>query len=90
MQEENFMIYSTNPNQRRGEKLDKNHARLYMYVTDDKFELPLVVACSAQELADTLGFKYNTVVAGISRYKNGKRNTRYRVVDVEIEDTDFE
>lgn len=57
---------------------------LYLYVTNDKYELPLIVADSVRELADTLGKSVHTINSAFCRERQGKiKNTRYKKVDVE-------
>ena len=58
---------------------------LYLYTTGDKYELPLVVADTAQGLADKLGKTRNGILSCISHGK-GKANQRYHRVYVEDED----
>ncbi len=40
---------------------------IYMWISKDKYELPLAVADTAQELADIVGTTKNTVLSSISR-----------------------
>lgn len=60
--------------------------KLYMYVENDKYELPLVVACSMKELAQAVGCKYDTVKSQLSRQRHGLKVTRFKEVEVELED----
>ena len=56
---------------------------LYMMVTDDELELPLVVADSAQELADIIGRSVNTIYSGISHEKHGRiKSSIYKKVEI--------
>ena len=56
---------------------------LYMMVTDDELELPLVVADSAQELADIIGRNVNTIYSGISHEQHGRiKRSIYKKVEV--------
>ena len=57
---------------------------LWMQVTDDKYELPLVVAKSAGELARLTGQKRSSICSCISHAE--KRGGRSRYVRVIIED----
>lgn len=61
--------------------------RLYLYVSKDKYELPMIVADSAGELAKMLGVKINTIYCGISNERAGRWKSRYKVV--EVDDADF-
>lgn len=57
---------------------------LWMQVTKDKYELPLVVARSARELARMTGRKSATICAAIIRAK--ERGGRCQYVKVEVDD----
>lgn len=51
---------------------------IYMMVSDDKYELPLCIADSAQELADKVGVSRNAITAHICRSKKGQvKKIRY-------------
>ena len=50
---------------------------VYMYVSDDEYELPLAVADSSKELAEILGIKKNTVEVMLCR-----KNKQYKKVCV--------
>lgn len=57
--------------------------KLYMMVTDDELELPLVVADSAQELADIIGRNVNTIYSGISHEQHGRiKRSIYKKVEI--------
>ena len=56
---------------------------LWLEVTQDDFELPLIVAHSAQELADKTGTNVNNIHKCVSRLKKGEIH-RGRFVKVEI------
>ena len=49
----------------------KGMKKLYLYVTRDDYELPLIVADSAEELAQILGTTKNTVLSCISHNRKG-------------------
>jgi hypothetical protein len=56
---------------------------VYMMVTDDELELPLVVADSAQELADIIGRNVNTIYSGISHEQHGRiKRSIYKKVEI--------
>lgn len=57
--------------------------KLYLLVTQDKLELPLIVADSVKELAVKCGCTENAISVGISYKKNGGKS---RFVKVEVED----
>ena len=46
---------------------------LWMMVSSDKYELPLIVCDSAAELSRIVGVTENTIYSQISRVKAGKR-----------------
>ena len=58
---------------------------MYMAVTADEYELPLVVASNAQELADKLNTTIGNVYSTASKGMSGKRNG-YKIVRVRDED----
>lgn len=63
------------------------HEWVWLAVTPDKYELPLVAEASAELLARKLGVTKNAVMSGASQYKKGKEsgNTKgYRVTRVEL------
>ena len=51
---------------------------LYLLVTTDKYELPLAVADSKEELAQIAGVSVGTISAILSRRKLAKRPGRYK------------
>ena len=56
---------------------------VYMAVTADKFELPVAVADTAEELAQMLGVKAQSVRVGVGGYKNNVlRRTKYVAVNI--------
>lgn len=59
-------------------------AAIWMSVTKDEFELPLVVADSAAELARILGLTRCAVSSCISKARDN--GTRCKYVKVEVED----
>lgn len=59
---------------------------LWMKVTMDKYELPLVVATSARELARCIGVSKTTVSSVVSNAK--RRGGRCCYVKVEVDDDD--
>ena len=62
--------------------------RLYMLVTKDQYELPLVVAGSAEELAKRVGVSPKSIYSAIWKAEKYGRKCKYRVVDVEDEAED--
>lgn len=61
--------------------------RLYLYVTDDKYELPLVVADSVAELARKVGRNESSISSMISKRARGIwPNSRFVRVDLEEEE----
>ncbi len=57
--------------------------RLYMYVTKDKYELPIAVADSKKELAQMLERSVNSVQSCFSKKHRG-------YIDLEVEDDESE
>lgn len=66
--------------------------KLYVAVTPDEYELPMIVADSAAELARRCGCKVHQVQNGITRNKHRQgrkfynKATRYSFHLVEVED----
>lgn len=60
--------------------------QIWMFVTKDKYEMPLAVADSVGELGQLIGRKKSTICSAMSRAK--RRGTRCRYVKVEVEDDD--
>ena len=60
---------------------------VWLEVTQDKYELPVLVALSAGELARRAGVHKSTVSSSASRYNKGMRK-RARFLKVEVEDDD--
>lgn len=56
---------------------------IYMKVTDDKYEFPIVMADSMKELANALGVSLSAVSHGLKRYYSGSRRTCYRKVVID-------
>jgi hypothetical protein len=53
---------------------------VWMKVTNDKYELPVLVADSAPELAKMLGCSPNNIYSSLSHAKHRRQNTTYRKV----------
>lgn len=66
--------------------LNRKKQHIWMKVTNDEYEFPLVIADSAQELADKLGITKNSIHASMTRYRKGERYSPYRVVELEEEE----
>ena len=58
---------------------------VWMKVTNDKYELPVLVADSAPELAKMLGCSPNSIYSSLSHAKHRRQNTTYRKVVVNEE-----
>ena len=56
--------------------------KLYLYVTKDEYELPLVVEETAAALAGKVGTTPNVVYSGISRELRGGPRSRFKKVEV--------
>ena len=59
---------------------------VWMLVTNDKYELPLIVAKSAGELARLTGQRRSNIASAICHAE--KRGARCKYVRVEVEDDD--
>ena len=58
--------------------------KLYIAVAPDKYELPIAVAGSVQELSRMAGASCNTIASSISHSRqNGRKRSRYHRVEVE-------
>lgn len=55
----------------------KKPKNLWVYVSDDELELPLVVTDTAKELADKVGVDKNTIVSAISHARTRGYRSRY-------------
>lgn len=56
---------------------------VWMVVTEDEYELPLVIAESPTELAKIIGTKPDTIRSCYSHYKNGRvKHCKFRKVEV--------
>lgn len=60
---------------------------VYMVVTADQYELPIVVEDTVKELAHKLGLKPSTIYNKLLRNENGTKNG-YRIRKVEINKED--
>lgn len=59
--------------------------KLWLQVTSDKYELPMIVADSPAELAKLAHVEKRTVITLNSKYKNGRRKKpKYISVEVEV------
>ena len=58
--------------------------KLYLMVTNDKYQLPLFVADTARELSKMCGVPANTIYCMMSKYKHGKiKFSRFICVEVD-------
>lgn len=57
--------------------------KLYLAVTPDKYELPLAVCDTAEELAKLFGLRKNVVQSAISKNLSG-RNKGRKFIKVEV------
>ena len=63
--------------------------KLYMAMTNDKYELPVAVAEKKSELARMMGRELSVVVNSLRRSKTVKNPTgKYKWAEVEVEDDD--
>lgn len=60
--------------------------KLYLYVSKDEYELPMVIADTPSELAQAIGVSISAVHNGLSRFRANKLSRgQYKVVEVEDE-----
>lgn len=58
--------------------------RVYIAVTNDKYELPIVVADSVQQLSEMFGIKYHDIHSLISRnIPAKKKNVKFYRLEIE-------
>lgn len=58
--------------------------KLYICITHDKYELPIAVADSVNELSEMLGVKPGTIYHGLRRFEIGLQQwCQYKVVEVD-------
>lgn len=58
----------------------KDNNSVWMLVTDDEYELPLMVADTSKELAEKLGVSANTIRSAYSHSQHRKDKCIYRKV----------
>ena len=56
---------------------------VYMKVTKDKYELPLIVTDTVQEMAERCGTTVNVIRSLISHEKAGRKTTCYKRVEID-------
>ena len=59
---------------------------IWMYVTDDKYELPIYIGDSCKELAEILGVKENLILCDRSRRKREGKKSRYLKINIKGDD----
>lgn len=61
--------------------------RLYMAVTQDKYEFPIAIADTQQKLAMMLGIEKNTIASSLSKARKGEiKNSRFKEVVIDEAD----
>ena len=71
--------------QKRVKRPDLRLRYYWLFVTTDKYELPIYVADTIEELAAWQGVKVKSIVQAVSRYEHGKYNGPYRRVLKEVD-----
>lgn len=61
--------------------------KLYLYVTNDEYELPIAVGRTQRELADMLGVTHHVVSLCIKRQR-GRPNIKSRYKEVILDETE--
>lgn len=60
---------------------------IWMEVTSDKYELPVAVADSAEELAKMSGVKRTSIIEQLCRYRHGLyKQCKYRKIELTEDD----
>lgn len=59
---------------------------IYMAVTKDKYELPITIADTAEELGRMFGLTRSGISRAVNRYEKEKMKTRFRRVAIEPEE----
>lgn len=62
--------------------------KIFMEVTRDRYELPLIVADSSRELAQKSGANQDAVISTICKWVKGERK-RSRFIRIEVEDEEI-
>lgn len=58
--------------------------KIWMEVTQDKYELPVAIADTAKELAEIVGTTTNNIVSQCSHYRKGRlKSSRFRMIEIE-------
>lgn len=60
-----------------------NEDCVWMKVTDDKYEFPVIIADTAVELAGMLGCTPNNIYSSVSHAKHRMQNSPYRRVEID-------
>lgn len=71
------------PKDNKDESEKGSKMKIYMKVTDDKYELPLAVADSIKELSIILGIKEQSIRACLYRKRKFGIKTNYICVEIE-------
>lgn len=64
--------------------MPKRMDALWMLVTNDRYELPVLICDTAQELARKSGYSINTIYSIISRRQGKKQERHFRTVPYTI------
>lgn len=63
-------------------------SELWLLVTADEYELPLIIADTIRELSRKSGISVNAIRSGANRYRNGKiHHSQYHRISLEEGDT---
>lgn len=71
----------------RAKPSHRPHRFVWMQISKDKYELPIFVAETAQELADICGVSVNTVQSAVCRNEHGEYE-KSQYIKVRVEDDD--
>lgn len=53
----------------------------------DEYEFPILIADSAEELADLAGVTISTIRSSVCRHRKGKYKSQYECIEVDDEDS---
>ena len=65
--------------------MNKKTKYIYMVVTNDKYELPLIVSESIIDIARYTGRTIESIYSSLAHYYNGRRNCNIRRIEVDEE-----
>lgn len=61
--------------------------KIYMKVTNDKYEHPIAIADTQRELAEMLGVTKNAIASSLHYARRGRNKSVYKEVDIGDDDS---